>query len=143
MTKTPDNELVLVYAQAAGGQETDAFYWLLAWHGWCHAIDDYVDEPGAHDRNEIVDHCADGIVLTGCRFFRAHADTLAPLIVVVAEEWRQSLASQGTMLDVLRLSGNHVVLAVAYLTGGRQRVREVSERLWPIVEERQLAEKKE
>lgn len=132
------DQLMRVYAMASGGQQ-DAYAWLLAWHGWCHAIDDFVDEPG-HFSAEVVDLCADGVVIFSSKFYRDHAEALGPLIAVVAEEYRSSLNAAGALRDVLRLAGNHIVLAVAYITGGRHLVRQVSDALWPIVHNTQLVQ---
>lgn len=133
-------QILEVYAVASGGDQ-EAYAWLLAWHGWCHRIDDFVDEPG-HYAAEVVDLCAAGVVLTSCGFYRRHAEALGPLIAIVAEQYHASLGAGTSRLgDVLRVAGNQVVLAVAYLRGGASLVRAVSEKLWPIVERTQLQEK--
>lgn len=136
---TTRDQLLRVYALASGGQE-QAYLWLLTWHGWCHAIDDHVDEPD-HPASEIIDLCAEGVVLFSSGFYRRHAEALAPLIAAVAEKYRASLSARGTLGDALRIAGNDVVLAVAYLTGGRPLVRQVSDALWPLVQSTQLEEK--
>lgn len=134
--KSVRDQLLTVYALASGGSQ-DAYVWLLAWHGWCHAIDDHVDEPG-RPASDVIDLCAEGAVLFSAGFYRAHAEALGPLIGVVAEEYRASLTAPRLLADALRIAGNHVVLAVAYITGGRPLVRRVSESLWPIVQMTQL-----
>lgn len=143
-------QLERVYAAASGGNE-EVYAWLLAWHGWCHAIDDTIDEhsfkhmplAGLKDStlvSRLVDHCADGIVLCSSAFFRRHAETLGPLIASVFEQYRQSeLGGHHPVLrEALRLSGNQVVLAVAYIMGGRSLVESVGKELWPIVTRTQL-----
>lgn len=135
MSKSRDN-LLRVYALASGGRE-DAYLWLLSWHGWCHGIDDHIDEEG-RPRTEVIDLCADGVVLFSAAFYRQHGDALAPLIATVAEKYRASLEAPRILADALRISGNDVVLAVAYITGGRPLVRQVSDALWPIVVSTQL-----
>jgi hypothetical protein len=91
-----------------------------------------------HFAPEVADLCADGVVLCTTEFFRQHAEALGPLIACVAEKWKASLEATGTLADVLRLGGNDVVLATAYITGGRALLREVSKELWPIVHNTQL-----
>jgi hypothetical protein len=130
------DQLLRTYALASGGN-AEAYAWLLAFHGWVHAIDDFVDEQG-HAALEVVDLCADGVVLCSSGFFRRHAEALGPALSVTAEKYRASLSATGSLNDVLRLAGNDVVLLVAYLTGGRDLVRRVSESLWPIVQQSQL-----
>jgi hypothetical protein len=130
--------LLSVYALASGGDE-GAYTWLLAFHGWAHGLDDFVDEPG-HAAAEAVDLCADAVVLFSGRFYREHAEALGPLLGVTAEKYRASLTAVGRLADVLRLGGNDVVLMVAYLRGGRGLMRKVADELWPIVQHSQLAE---
>lgn len=126
-----------VYSLASGG-DPEVFAWLLAFHGWAHAIDDFVDEPG-HYAAEVVDLCARGVVLTSCAFYRQHAETLGPILAIVAEQYHASLAAEGALSHALRIAGNQVVLAVAYIRGGASLLRLVSERLWPIVQATQLS----
>jgi hypothetical protein len=122
---------------ASAGQP-DVFAWLWAFHGWCHAIDDFIDEP--RHRHEAIDLCSAGVVLCSCPFYRRHAEVLGPVIGMVAEEYRASLSAAGVLADVLRVAGNHVVLVVAYITGGQALVRQVSDALWPIVHRTQFLE---
>jgi hypothetical protein len=124
------------YALASSGQP-EAFLFLMAWHGWCHAIDDHVDER--RDAREAVDLCADAAVLFSSVFYHRHTAQLAPVVALVAAKYRSSLKTKsGRLQDALRIAGNDMVLAVAYLTGGEPCIRRVSEVLWPIVEESQL-----
>lgn len=132
-------EITETYAVASAGRD-EAFAWLLAWHGWCHAIDDHVDEnrPPA----EVVGLCAQGAVLFSSGFYRTHAEALGPLVAVIAAEYEASLTEQNDRIrDALRIAGNHMVLAVAYLCGGTRLVSTVSKRLWPLVAATQFAEK--
>lgn len=133
---TTADQIIRLYAKASGGNR-DAYAFLLLWHGWIHAIDDFVDEPG-HFAPEVADLCAEGVVLCTTEFFRQHAEALGPLIAVCAEKWKASLESAGVLADVLRLGGNDLVLATAYICGGRGLMREVSKELWPIVHKTQL-----
>lgn len=129
-------DLVEVYCLASAGNQ-EAFAWLLAFHGWAHAIDDFVDESG-HYAAEVVDLCARAVVLTSCGFYRQHAEALGPVLAVVAEQYRSSLSATDRLADALRVAGNQVVLTVAYIQGGAPLLRTVSDRLWPIVRATQL-----
>ncbi len=131
-----DRQLLEVYALASDG-DRDAYRWLLGFHGWCHRIDDHVDED--HARPEVVDLCADGVVLCASPFFAQYSEALAPAVASVAEQYRASLeVKEPKLVDALRIAGNQVVLLVAYLRGGRPLQRQVSKRLWPIVAATQL-----
>jgi hypothetical protein len=72
------------------------------------------------------------------RFRCSHAIFTGPTPVRWGLCLRSSPRSTGTLGEVLRVAGNDVVLAVAYLRGGTQLVNTVSERLWPLVVETQL-----
>jgi len=124
-------ELDAVYRMASAGDES-ARVWLWAFHGWAHRIDDFVDEPG-HVFLEAVDLCGEAVTLCAAPFFQRHAAALGPLVSIVAEQYRSSLCQSGIMADALRIAGNQVVLAVAYLCGGQANLRAVSLKLWPIV----------
>lgn len=130
------SQLLAVYATASAG-DPEAYVWLVAFHGWSHRIDDHIDEQNQHAAG-VVDLCRDAVVLCCSGFFRRHAATLGPLLAVVAEKYHASLSATGRLADVLRLAGNDVVLAVAYIRGGTELVRQVSEALWPIVHRTQL-----
>lgn len=129
-------QIMSLYALASAG-DPEAYAWLMAWHGWCHRIDDHIDEPG-HDPSEVVDLCADGCVLFSSAWYGRHARALGPLVAIVAEQYRSSLGASGVLGDALRIAGNQVVLAVAYLQGGRPLLRVVSDQLWPLVRATQL-----
>lgn len=127
-----------VYALASAGDQ-EAYAWLVAWHLWIHAIDDHVDESH-RARAEVVDLCAQGVVLCSSGFYGRHAGALGPAIAVIAQKYRASLDEQGGGLrDALRIAGNDMTLLVAYLRGGAALVRQVSDALWPIVERDQLS----
>lgn len=130
------HRLSTVYAQASAG-DPEAYAWLLAFHGWAHAIDDFIDQPG-HESAEVVDLCSQGVVLCSSGFYRRHAEALGPVLAIVASQYHASLSAKGRLCDVLRLAGNQVVLTVAYLRGGSQLLARVSEALWPIVAATQL-----
>lgn len=127
--------ILQTYSVASGGHEA-AYHFLLAWHGWCHAIDDHVDE--GRPPEQAVDLCADAAVVFSSPFYSANVLALAPVVSVVAAKYRASLGCQGKLADALRIAGNDMVLAVAYLTGGAPAVRQVSAMLWPIVLASQL-----
>lgn len=112
----------------------DAFQFLQMWHEWCHKIDDLIDGmPGS-----VIDVCADAAVLFTNPFFVEQAAILLPVVAVAAEKFRTSV-EEGPELDFLRFAGNDMVLTVAAICGGRSLVRQVSDRLWPVVIKTQIA----
>lgn len=123
------------YAIASNGN-AEAYQWLCAWHGWCHAIDDHVDE--GRPARDVIELCARGAVIFSAPFYRRHAEALGPLVGIIAAQYEKSLEVNGVLADALRIAGNQMVLAVAYLTGGTESVRRTSDALWPVVEATQL-----
>jgi len=125
-----------IYEVAASGDH-GAYQWLIAFHGWCHAIDDHVDEEKGPVG--VVDIAAQACVLFSASFYQRNAVALAPLVAVVAAQYKASLSEPNARLrDVLRLAGNQVVLAVAYLTGGLPAVDRTNRVLWEWVAVSQL-----
>lgn len=124
-----------VYAIASTGN-AEAYQWLCAWHGWCHAIDDHVDE--SRPARGVIDLCARGAVIFSAPFYRRHAEALGPLVGIIAAQYEKSIEVQGVLADALRIAGNQMVLMVAYLTGGTESVRRTSDALWPVVVATQL-----
>lgn len=132
---TSASPILRVYA-IASNENPEAYQWLCAWHGWCHAIDDHVDE--GRSPREVVSLCARGAVIFSAPFYRRHAEALGPLVGIIAAQYEKSLEVSGVLADALRIAGNQMVLAVAYLTGGTDGVRRTSDALWPVVEATQL-----
>lgn len=127
-----------IYETAASGDE-QAYQWLRAYHHWVHMIDDHIDEAGP--RAQVVDIGALACVLFSAPFYQRHVAALGPLIAVVAAQYKQSLASLNPrVVDALRVAGNQVVLAVAYITGGLPAVEQTAPALWKWVEECQFRE---
>jgi hypothetical protein len=134
---SPERHNLELYRDAACGRE-DAFLFLMAAHDWCHQIDDDIDVPG-RDRLNVVDRCMEGVVLCSSAFYMANRDALRLALALVADDFRTSVRCERgapellALGDVLRLSGNHLVLAVAFLCGGWRHMNAISDRLWPHV----------
>lgn len=129
-------ELEEIYGTAANG-DMQAKAWLAAWHYWCHRIDDHIDEK--EPAVGVIDIAERAAVLFSSPFWLRHVDRLAPLVAVIAEEYRTSLdAGDPVLSEALRISGNQMVLLVAYLCGGNPCVRATSKLLWPFVVKTQL-----
>jgi hypothetical protein len=128
--------LLDLYRRAALNRD-DAFAFLLAFHAHAHAVDDDIDEPGRHRVNE-VDRCMEAVVLANCDFWRAHHEALIVVNALIASTYSTSVTTPGPLTDALRLSGNLMVLAVAFLCGGWVHMQAIAAELWPIVSQDQL-----
>lgn len=130
-----------LYLEAAGAQP-DAFWFLAAFHGWAHLIDDLVDEPN-RDPLQVVDVAMKANVLFSSAFYRAHTPALSVATALVADAYRASVraerlgGSAARLADTIRLAGNQMVLAVAMIVGGWEHMQAISERLWPLAWENQ------
>lgn len=128
--------LLNLYHRAALGRQ-DALLFLLAFHAHAHDVDDDIDEPGRHRVNE-VDRCVEVAVLANSEFWRANHAALGTVHALVASLYQTSVLSPGPLADTLRLSGNLMVLAVAFLCGGWVHMQSIAAELWPMVIKSQL-----
>lgn len=130
-----------LYLEACLGQP-DPFWFLVAFHGWAHLIDDLVDESD-RDRLQVVDVAMKANVLFTSRFYQANAQALSVVTAVVADAYRTSVlaeregGSRGRLADVIRLAGNQMVIAVAMIVGGWEHAQQISGQLWPMAWESQ------
>lgn len=129
-------QLKEIYHFAAMGQEQPlAFLW--AFHGWAHRIDDVVDEP-FRDRLEAVEIGMTANILFSSPFYVQHAGPLQLVVALVADAYRTSVEAEraggaaADLADTIRLAGNQMVLAVAFIMGGWDHMRAVSAQLWPL-----------
>lgn len=128
MTSADRNELLEVCAGNA-----DAADFLAHWIGYVHAVDDLCDG------HQPVEHApamfAAAATLYGSPFYRQHAATLAPIVLLLTNTYEDAnrlalsdhLADQSAA-DVLRHCGGEMVRAVALLCGGYQHLQRVSAR---------------
>jgi hypothetical protein len=135
MKPTPLDEL---YFRAAKGRE-DAYLFLRAFHAHAHAVDDDIDEPG-RSRVNTVDRCVEVSVLCSSSFWRQHHEALSVVHALIASTYATSvIAPEHPAANILRLSGNLMPLAVAYLCGGWIHLQAIAQELWPIVTRDQLS----
>lgn len=121
----------LVQRAANGNPEAAAF--LVAWHRYCHLLDDIVDGDVPPFQSLQLARWAND--LYSSPFYRAHQLALQPLIQLITctyedsvemergEPWAKSVA------DVIRHTGSDMVRMVAWLTGGYEAMRDVSQPL--------------
>lgn len=130
------NHLLRIYREAAL-DDVAAVAFLMAWHDWCHRVDDHIDEK--QDHASIVDRAMEQTTFMSCPYFLSHARELGLIQSLILDCYRQSVAiERGTepglvpLGDVLRLSGNLMVVAVAYLKAGPNHMKNISNQLWPV-----------
>lgn len=133
MTPPP---LLSLYRRAARERD-DALMFLVSFHAHAHAVDDDIDEAG-RPRVNTVDRCMELAWLTNCPFWRAHHEALSVVHALIASTYATSVTTPGPLADTLRLSGNLMVLAVAWLCGGWVHMQAIAAELWPIVIHDQL-----
>jgi len=114
-----------------------AYNWLVAAHSWMHHIDDIVD--GDMDVEAVPFIGSQAVALMSDPFFVRNSTALAPVLMSIAIQYQASLKAPREVVDMLRLSGNQLVLWVANLMGGYAHAQAVAEDLWPIVIESQIA----
>lgn len=114
------------------GQGSDADKFTRAFGAWCHAIDDVVDVGATPET--IVKNFALGAAVFTSNFYRAHADQLYPVVVLIANAYADSVAWEKSgedwkrrQADVLRNCGNDMLLAVVLICGGYDAMRQVSQ----------------
>ena len=131
-------QLTRAYERAANG-DRDALLFLHAFHAWAHELDDFIDEAG-HEAVEVPGLCAKLVTLCSAAFFRQHAEALGAVLNVVAVQYAASMAKDqpDVLTEGWRVSGNQVVLAVAWMTGGPTGAAQTAQLLWPVVVQTQL-----
>lgn len=105
----------------------------IAWHWYCHEIDDIVDEKRwtPEDFLKVLVHAS---ILYAKPFWRKHADVLLPHVATVTSMYADSVAWEGKdqllwkrqAADVLRHAGIEMMFAIAFICGGFDNVRKHS-----------------
>lgn len=131
-----DDALRALYAQASNGNE-EACKFLIAFHVWCHEIDDLVDgECGAEGIIRVAMHSASLFTMP---FYQQFGATLLPHIAAIANLYADSVAWEKDeaewkrrLADVWRSAGNEMIFAVAFICGGFDHMRKFSAALRAI-----------
>lgn len=129
------SQVMHLYRLACVGN-AEAMAFLCEWNRWIHAIDDIVDDARAgrpRGAEDTIAAFAASVYVFSHPFYRAHAATLQPVALLVANAYADSVgweaaeeAGQRTMADVLRLAGQEMIFAVALVVGGYAHLRKVS-----------------
>ena len=128
-------EIFKLYEQAANGN-ADALLFLMAFHVYCHAIDDLIDGDLEKSAENILDILMQANVLYSTPFYQAHSIRLGGIIASITNTYADSVAWEKSdepwkksVADVIRQCGNDMVLAVAAITSGYRGMRNLSLRL--------------
>jgi len=116
-----------------GNRAAEVF--LAIWNKVVHEIDDEIDDD-LHSPSRKLRTMVHLNILYSTDFYRIYAPQLKIIVALVTSAYDDSVAWEKSvhepehrMADVLRFSGNEMVLAVAYITGGYERMRKLSPRL--------------
>lgn len=129
-----DDPILALYEEASSHQ-SDAYLFLVAWHSYCHMIDDLVDGDTAQTPESLLEALVMANKVYSLPFYAVNAHRLSGVVVLVSSTYADSVAWeklpgwQAHVADVIRQCGNDMILAVADITGGWRLVRSISLRL--------------
>lgn len=128
-------ELFRLYEQAANGNQ-EAMVFLLAFHAYCHGIDDLIDGDLEKNTENILDLLMQANALYTTPFYQAHFVRLGGIVAHITNTYADSVAWEKSddawkrgVADVIRLCGNDMVLAVSAITSGYRGMRNLSLKL--------------
>ena len=129
------NQKAKTLAMAAANGNLDALHFLGTWNAYCHAVDDLVDKPETSAESKVQTFVLANIVYS-TKFYQSHAAELQIPVILLSNAYADSVdwcnAPEHTKrqaADILRFSGNEMILAVAFICGGWQLVRKLSPQL--------------
>jgi phytoene/squalene synthetase len=115
-------------------EDRQAAEFITAWNGYCHSVDDLVDEPSSAE-TKLKTH-QEALKVYSSPFFVRHAERLWPVIDMVVHMYADSVllqepndAVERALWDHLRQAPLNVVVAVADICGGWNHARSVSLRI--------------
>ena len=113
------------------GDNREAAAFLVAWHRYCHLLDDIVDGDASPASAIQLGRWAND--LYSSPFYRANQGALAPLVQLITchyEDSTEMVKSENAWevheADVIRHAGADMVRVVAWLLGGYGHMRAVS-----------------
>lgn len=124
-------ELERLYQEIANGDE-EAFRFVIAWQLYCHGIDDIVDGDEKSSEGIVA------VFFTSCELYNSnfwlrHGRELHILVPVITNDYADSNSQNKKITkeqkDFLRSTGNNMLLAVSYITGGYPLMRKLSPKI--------------
>jgi len=115
----------------------DAMHFCDLWYRYCHGIDDLIDTMRdgrpRMSKDQMVGLFFQAALLYGSTFFVQNREALLPIVLLVTNTYRDSIAWENSsmshlrqMADVFRTCGNEMYVIVALLCGGEQHMRTMS-----------------
>lgn len=120
-------KLERLYQEASCGNE-EAFKFLLAWNKYCHGIDDVIDDQ-IKDPQQIISIFVLGTSLYNSNFWIKFQRDLYLTVILIANDFCDSNLEIEPFKDILRFSGNYMVKSVAFICGGYDCMRNISNKL--------------
>lgn len=128
-------EILSIYQEACMG-DADALSFVIAFHSYCHQIDDLIDGDTAYNPENVLKVLMAANTLYSTPFYLANAWRLQPVIAMITNTYADSVAWETSdepwkqrVADVIRQCGNDMILSVAWILGGWSHVRSISLRL--------------
>lgn len=120
--------------------DSDAMLFCGLWFGYCHAIDDLIDnmEDGRATTRpeEILRLFATAAAIYNTQFYVKHRDQLFPSVLAITNMYADSVAwekspveHQRKIADILRCCGNEMFFIVALIVGGWDHMRLMSPKI--------------
>lgn len=128
-------EIVAIYQEVCHGHP-DALAFVVAFHAYCHQIDDLIDGDTAYNPENLLRVLMSANALYSTPFYLQHAWRLQPVIASITNTYADSVAWETSdepwkqrVADVIRQCGNDMILTVAWIVGGWSLMRAISLRL--------------
>lgn len=107
------------------------------WYHYCHGIDDLIDTirdgRPRMSKDQIISLFFRAALLYNCDFYVNNRDVLAPIVLLITNTYRDSVAWEQSprsdlrkMGDVFRTCGNEMLIMVALICGGEAHMRKMS-----------------
>lgn len=119
-------EVEQLYLTIAHGDE-EAYKFILAWQAYCHGIDDIVDGEVKDVEGKVAVFFTAAAIFTS-NYWAKNKHALYPLVAIITGDYVDSNTSI-PQADVLRGSGNNMLIAVAFLQGGYSLMRHITPKL--------------
>lgn len=113
-----------LYEQICNGNK-DAYLFLCAWNKFCHGLDDIVDED-IKTPEEVCEVFFQCTAIYSSVFWLNHQVQLYAVVALITSDYVDSNNPLVKEADILRFSGNYMLLAVALICGGYQHMRKFS-----------------